>query len=137
MYNDHQLSRIYDRTSGYCHICRKKLAFTNYGRPRSRGAWEIEHSVPRVNGGTDHGNNLYAACIPCNRTKGSGSTRSARNANGRTRSPLSRKARIEKRQGNKIVGGGTGALIGSAFGPVGTIVGGIFGLLLGSSIDID
>ncbi len=37
-FDDHMLSRIYDRTSGYCHICSKKLSFTNYNRPGSKGA---------------------------------------------------------------------------------------------------
>lgn len=36
------LNAIYDRTSGYCHLCGKKLAFTNYARFGERGAWEIE-----------------------------------------------------------------------------------------------
>lgn len=77
-WSDSQLSAIYDRTSGYCHICRKKLAFSNYACSGERGAWEVEHSVPRAAGGTDRLNNLFAACIDCNRSKGACSTRSCR-----------------------------------------------------------
>jgi 5-methylcytosine-specific restriction endonuclease McrA len=84
VYSDDGLSRIYDRTSSYWHICRKKLSFTNYGRYGCRGAWEVEHSIARANGGSNHGNNLYAACMSCNRGKGVGTTRSARAAHGRT-----------------------------------------------------
>jgi HNH endonuclease len=61
------LRRIYDRTCGYCHLCGKKLSFQNYGRFEKRRAWEIEHSIPRAMGGSDHLNNLYPACIGCNR----------------------------------------------------------------------
>lgn len=137
MYSSEQLSRIYDRTSGYCHICRKKLAFTNYGRPSARGAWEVEHSVARANGGSQHGNNLYAACITCNRAKGAATTRSVRAANGRTSAPLSRKARAAKRRGHTVFGAGAGAIVGSALGPAGTIVGGFIGALMGNSAKID
>jgi 5-methylcytosine-specific restriction endonuclease McrA len=137
MYSDEQRSRIYDKTSGYCHICKKKLAFTNYGRRGARGAWEVEHSVPRAAGGSHHGNNLYASCIPCNRTKGCGTTRTARRANGRTAAPLSRKARAEKRRGNAVVGAGAGALLGAMLGPAGIVVGGVVGALVGDAVKVD
>ena len=70
-FTDKKLNAIYDRSRGYCHICGKKLAFINYGNFGKRGAWEVDHSKPRVKGGTDHPNNLYPACISCNRSKGS------------------------------------------------------------------
>jgi hypothetical protein len=57
-----RLNDIYDRTTGRCHLCGKRLAFHNYGCHGTRGAWHIEHSVPRANGGTDHVNNLYPGC---------------------------------------------------------------------------
>ena len=69
-YSDERLSDIYDRTSGYCHICGKKLSFSNYCRPGCKGAWEVEHSKARVNGGCDSLNNLYAACMCPFSTKG-------------------------------------------------------------------
>ena len=58
-----------DRTSGYCHICHRKLAFTKYGIVGAKGACEVEHSRPQALGGTHHSNNKYAACISCNREK--------------------------------------------------------------------
>src|SRR2546423_8127834 len=82
--------RIYDRTDGYCHLCCKKLSFINYACYGARGAWEVEHSIPRSRGGTDHLNNLYPACISCNRYKAAQSSRSARSLNGRKRAPFSR-----------------------------------------------
>ena len=130
-WTDNELEAIYDRTSGYCHLCSKKLAFTNYAEPGRRGAWEVEHSVPRASGGTDRMNNLYAACIECNRSKQARSTRSCRADNGRSRAPLNRGARRSAKVQSALVGGGLGALLGSLFGPLGTIVGGSLGAHLG------
>jgi len=73
-FSSEQLNQIYNRTSGYCHICHKKLAFKNYGVFGARGAWEVEHSNPQAKGGTNRLNNLYPACITCNRSKGASRT---------------------------------------------------------------
>lgn len=132
-YSTDELEVIYDRTSGYCHLCRKKLAFTNYGVLGARGAWEVEHSVARANGGTDRLNNLYAACIPCNREKRDGSTRAARARNGHTRAPLSREKRAQVRTRNTVAGGAAGAAVGGMlFGPVGALIGGGIGATIGN-----
>lgn len=137
-YSDEMLSGIYDRTSGYCHICGKKLAFKNYGTPGARGAWEIEHSVPRANGGTDRRNNLYAACIPCNREKRDGSTRAARARHGRTRAPLSREKRAAARRRNAVAGGAAGAVIGGRFfGTAGALIGVLIGAAIGDSAKVE
>jgi hypothetical protein len=53
-----RLRAVYDRTGGYCHICHKKLAFTNYAAFGRRGAWETEHSVAQVLGGSNRLGNL-------------------------------------------------------------------------------
>jgi 5-methylcytosine-specific restriction endonuclease McrA len=130
-WTDDQLEAIYDRTSGYCHLCSKKLAYTNYASTGSRGAWEVEHSVPKACGGTDRMNNLYAACIDCNRSKQARSTRNCRAQNGRSRAPLNRRARKTARTQSALAGAGLGALLGSAFGPFGAVVGGALGAHLG------
>jgi hypothetical protein len=75
--SEQNLNAVYDRTSGYCHICGKKLSFCNYGLHGRRGAWEIEHSLARFNGGSDSLCNLYPACIGCNRRKRHFTTRTA------------------------------------------------------------
>lgn len=126
-YTVEQLSRIYDRTSGYCHICCKKLAFSNYAAPGARGAWEVEHSRPKCLGGTDHLNNLYPACITCNRGKGAGCTRKARASYARSRAPLSVTKRGEARARNAAAGAAVGALIGSFAGPLGFVAGALIG----------
>jgi hypothetical protein len=107
-----RINEIFDRTSGKCHLCHKKLSFENYGHPGDRGAWEIEHSVPRACGGSDRLNNLYAACISCNRAKGARTTRSMRLRRGLTRAPMSANARTAAKRWNAFGGGLLGALPG-------------------------
>lgn len=60
---------IFQKTEGRCYYCRKQLAYDNYGVVGARGAWELDHKIPRSQGGSDHANNLIAACVGCNRDK--------------------------------------------------------------------
>lgn len=135
-YSEDRMNDIYDRTDGYCHLCGKKLAFKNYGVFGARGAWEVEHSVARALGGTDRLNNLYAACISCNRSKGRRATRAIRALYGRTRAPLSRRRKEAVREKNATLGALIGAGLGGlAKGVPGALVGGLFGAWLGHSQD--
>ena len=135
--DDNKLERIYRRTDGQCHICRKRLCFSNYGAIGKRGAWEIEHSRPRSKGGTDHLNNLYAACISCNRSKGNGTTASARGGNGYRTAALSEK----RKNGNAWTGGAVGALAFLFVPPplrfAAAVVGGVVGAVVGKSSEPD
>lgn len=137
-YSDEQLDRIYDRTNGRCHVCRKRLAFTNYGSVGRRGAWEVDHSRPRARGGSDHGNNLYAACIACNRSKQAVTSRAVRAREGFKRAPLSQHGRDARRAANTttgaIIGGIAGALV---LGLPGILLGGAAGGVFGNSRDPD
>jgi 5-methylcytosine-specific restriction endonuclease McrA len=127
-----RLKRIYNRTCGYCHLCHKKLALTNYGRSGAKGGWHVEHSRARANGGSDHGNNLYPACISCNIEKGTVTTATARASHGKSRAPLSRKARSEAKADNAVFGAVVaGAAGGALFGPIGALGGAILGALNG------
>jgi 5-methylcytosine-specific restriction endonuclease McrA len=134
---EQELRKIYDRTTGYCHICHKKLAFKNYGVCGKQGAWENEHSNPRANGGTNRSNNLYAACIRCNRSKGANATRSARARHGKTRAPLCVEKRKNAKLANAVAYGLAGAGAGSVLGPVGTLVGALIGTHVGSKKNPD
>ncbi len=133
-YENEKLNQIYAKTDGYCHICHKKLALSNYGVNGAKGSWHVEHSKPKAKGGTDHMNNLYAACISCNIEKGTSHTKTARAKNGNTRAPYS-KEKKQKIKTNNTVGGATiGSGIGWAIGgPVGGLVGGLIGGAIGSS----
>lgn len=130
-YKAEQRRAIYDRTSGYCHICHKKLAFNNYGKNGTRGAWEVEHSKPKAKGGTDNLNNLYPACIACNRDKSTSTTRTARKYHGTKKAPLSVKNREQAKAKNVLAGAVLGGASGSFFGPLGTVVGAALGAKLG------
>jgi len=132
------LRRIYDRTAGYCHICKKKLNFNNYSERGAKGTWEVEHSRPRSKGGTDHLNNLYAACISCNQSKGIHTTQTARSWHNRTRAPLSKvkrkNAKYVNTAGGAIIGAGIGALVA---GPTGALIGAAIGGKAGYDTDPD
>ena len=52
---------IYERDAGYCSYCGVFVPW---------GTEHIDHSVSRINGGTNHLNNLRLACSPCNLSKG-------------------------------------------------------------------
>jgi len=130
-----RLNSIYDKTDGYCHLCHRKLSFKNYGKRNTKGAWHIEHSVPQAKGGTNHLNNLYAACIPCNEDKNTRHTRSVRKANGVSHAPHSR-AKKEQIKNNNMIGlGSIGFLTGlNIAGPIGAILGAVIGSEVGKSI---
>lgn len=106
-YDDAFLDRVHAKTNGKCHICRKTLARRNHGCVNKRGAWEVDHSVPRSRNGTDHLNNLLPACIECNRTKSDSSTTTARAAFGFSSTPFSAAIRQE----NAVTGGVIGLLV--------------------------
>ncbi len=130
------LRRIYDRTDGHCHICGKKLSFTNYAISSDRGAWEVEHSVAKAKGGTNHPNNLFPACITCNRKKGTRTSRTARIQHDRKRAPLSRDRKESIRGNNTLAGVTFGAVVGGFLGgPPGAFIGGTLGGILGHSSD--
>jgi 5-methylcytosine-specific restriction endonuclease McrA len=130
------LRRIFDRTSGKCHICHKSLVFEAYGKTRHEGAWEIDHSRPKAHGGKDHLNNLFPACPECNRAKQTKSAREARKAKGKRRPPLNRRKRRQVVLENAAAKGIIGAVLGSVL-PLGPIGGAILGALKGLSEDPD
>lgn len=129
--------RIYDRTSGYCHICKKKLSFRNYGKKDERGAWEVDHSQPHSKGGADHLNNLYACCVTCNRTKGTCTSQTARSWYDRKKAPLSRVRRKEVKYTNAIFGGIAGLIIGLFVSPLAALFAVAVGGRIGYDVDPD
>jgi HNH endonuclease len=130
------LERIFAKTDGRCHLCHKQLSWCNYGACGTRGAWEVDHSVPRAPGGTDHGNNLFAACMSCNRSKQHGSTRTHRRSNGVRRAPLSRQTRIEARNANMLGVGSIGVCLGGLIGgPPLALLCGLLGAAVGWDAD--
>ncbi len=133
-YTQIQIRRIYDRTDGHCHLCYCKLSIINFGKRGERGAWEVEHSRARAVGGTDHGNNLKPACVSCNRSKGTLTTRTVRGWNGVSRSPYSKTKKRAMRKENTTAGAVLGATLGLAAGLPGAVIGAVFGALIGDNI---
>ncbi|QQE10027.1 HNH endonuclease [Planctomycetota bacterium] len=96
-FSDEQLQKIWERTNGKCHLCGAWHTFDTYAQD---DGWEVDHSKPQAKGGSDHMNNLYVACIPCNRSKGDQlSAREVRKSNGLQTIPPSTK---EVRRTRKI-----------------------------------
>lgn len=134
-YAPETLKKLYDKTNGRCHICYKKLARVNYGKHGRRGAWEVDHSVPRARGGTDRQSNLLPACTTCNRSKQDSTTRVARSEHGHTRRPRSRQEVKEAQNTGAVTGLVSGLLVGARVGgPPGAVVGGLIGFFIGSSV---
>jgi len=130
-YDSLTLSNIYDKTNGCCHICHKKLAFSNYGKHGAKASWYVDHSNPKAKGGSNHFNNLLPACIPCNLEKSTVTTRTARSWKGKTRAPLSKKGRQEVRNKNALNGAAIGGFVGLIGGSVGAAVGAAIGGIIG------
>jgi len=129
------LERVFERTDGKCHICHRRVAWRNYGALGSRGAWEVDHSVPRALGGTDRLSNLLPAHIRCNRSKQAASSRAARGQHSRSRAPLSANRRRAARVRNGVVGAGFGWLLATIFVPQVRIAATALGAVAGASID--
>ena len=136
-YDVDQLERIFEKTNGRCHICRSQLNFDNYGKAGNSNAWEVEHSVPRAKGGTNHLNNLFASCVTCNRSKGSSTTRSARAKSGYKSAPLPKSKKIS----NALTGGVLGAFATFLVPPhirVATVLlGAVIGAVIGHEVEPD
>jgi 5-methylcytosine-specific restriction endonuclease McrA len=129
-----KLRKVYDRTNGACHICYKKLSFSSHGKRGYKGAWHVDHSKPRIYGGTDRLNNLYAACISCNIEKSTSSSRSARSKHGYTRAPYSKAKKDNIRNENTATGAIIGGILGSFAGSLGIAIGATIGGAIGKDV---
>lgn len=129
----HRLKQIFKKTDGRCHICHRKLAFQNHGKTDTKGAWHVEHSIPRAKGGTDHLNNLYAACVGCNHDKGILTSRTARGTCGNSRAPYSKARKEAIKRDNTGTGMIIGGILGLVGGPIGCVIGATVGGIIGNS----
>jgi len=57
---------VFNKTNGLCRHCRTELVLENYGSRHDEGGWEVDHSNPKANGGTDLSRNLFPLCWQCN-----------------------------------------------------------------------
>ncbi|HMV26885.1 MAG TPA: HNH endonuclease signature motif containing protein [bacterium] len=136
-YDHTKLKKIFERANGRCHLCHKELALRNYGIQGARGAWEVDHSLPKASGGSDHLNNLLPAHISCNRRKQDDSNRKIRSAYGYSKKPLSKTESISRKESNTLAGGTVGLLIGLCFNPLAAIGGALFGAAVAFEADVE
>lgn len=70
--------RILQRDAGLCQLCLAK-GIVNYCAGKKFGA-QVDHIVPKFEGGTDEDDNLQTVCVPCHKEKtASESARAQRN----------------------------------------------------------
>ncbi len=132
--NHERLKQIFKKTDGNCHLCFKKLKFSNYAKYGLEGPWEIEHSKAKAIGGSNHLNNLFPACIPCNIEKGTLNSRTIRLRYGKLRTPYSKHKKEYIRAENTAAGVIVGSIIGVAvMGPAGGILCGVIGGVIGNN----
>lgn len=60
---------IFDKNNGKCALCGNELVFELHGNREREGGWEVDHSRPKEDGGTEHLNNLQPMCWRCNLKK--------------------------------------------------------------------
>ncbi len=128
-FNWETLARVHEKTDGRCHLCGEDMALDDY-----REGWEVDHSNPKSLGGSNHLNNLFAACISCNRGKGNRNSRLVRYKNGLQRSPLSQGERSRNQIRNVALCSTGAGLIGMAIHPKGFWMGVILGSVIGFAL---
>lgn len=137
-FDDATRRAVFAKTNGRCHLCGEPMALSNYGNHGARGAWEVDHSTPKSQAGTDHLNNLYAAHTVCNRSKQARSSASVRRENGRTRAPMSAAAMKELKTGDAWIGALSVGLLGARFcGPPGLLIGAVIGAIGAYAVNRD
>lgn len=62
--------RILSRDKGLCQVCLEES--------KLRPAKQVDHKVPKAEGGTDEDNNLQAICVPCHQAKTAAEARRGR-----------------------------------------------------------
>lgn len=113
------LQQIYQSTRGYCHRCRRKLAFTGYARASVRGAWDIDARL------------LRPACTACLSGHVVKARRPARRSPAHAPPVAAAPVSVGAAGGgcrHTLLGGLLGALV---LGPWGALLGG----LLGAEVD--
>lgn len=109
----HTLHSIYG--NGYCHRCRRKLAFSGFARQAVRGAWDIDAC-------------LRPACGPCLARPTRAAPKDSPKPKRLAASPSAQRPARARRRGtvcrHTVLGGLLGAFVA---GPWGALVGGLLG----------
>jgi len=62
--------RVFEKTRGRCHRCKRKLVFASHSKFGKRGAWSIELIKRQFSYMGDYFHNLYPACMRCEGQEG-------------------------------------------------------------------
>ena len=116
-FDDDTLRSIYAATAGFCHRCRRKLAYSRFGCDAGRGAWDIDAVCPQPRATA-----LVPICRACRQR-----------APLRPPPPAPAEPAPSSSSGPAAEGAAvsTGALVGGAFG---ALLGGLWGALLGGLV---
>lgn len=136
-YDREELRRVFDRSSGRCHLCHGDLVFSAYGDTGHRAGWEVDHSKARRRGGSDRLQNLLPAHVACNRAKGAASSRSFRRTKGKRFAPLSVEARKRSRARNAACSAAAGWGLASLACPQLRLLALVVGADVGHGVDPD
>jgi hypothetical protein len=117
-FDDDTLRSIYAATAGFCHRCRRKLAYSRFGCDAGRGAWDIDAVCPQPRATA-----LVPICRACQRRAPLRPPQPAAPAR-----PVPEDISEPAPEGAAV---STGALVGGAFG---ALLGGLWGALLGGLV---
>jgi len=115
------LRQIYGTTRGYCHCCRRKLAFGGYARTAGRGAWDIDARALRP---------ACCACLvgPAPKARHERVANFVREAATVVPVPVPAALSPGRAGAGALLGGLVGGLLGAVvFGPWGALLGGVLG----------
>jgi hypothetical protein len=119
-FDDDTLRSIYAATAGFCHRCRRKLAYMRFGCDDGRGAWDIDAVCP-----APRATALMPICRAC---RPHALLRPAQSPAPAPASAVHSDIRAPAPEGTAV---STGALVGGAFG---ALLGGLWGALLGGLV---
>lgn len=116
------LHSIYSATHGFCHCCRRKLAFARFGAADGRGAWDIDATSPHPKSTA-----LVPVCLGCRpRAFARPAPAATRQTSALPSPPLDKPTGTPLSLG-ALIGGACGALLGGLWGAV---LGGLVGATL-------
>jgi hypothetical protein len=118
--DDDTLRSIYAATAGFCHRCRRKLAYMRFACDDGRGAWDIDAVCP-----APRATALLPICRACSQRA---PLRPAQPRPAAPAEPVPADIPSPAPEGTSV---STGALVGGAFG---ALLGGLWGALLGGLV---
>lgn len=118
--DDDTLRSIYAATAGFCHRCRRKLAYSRFACDDGRGAWDIDAVCPQPRATA-----LLPICRACQQHA---PLRPVQDTAPTPAEPVPADISPPAGEGAAV---STGALVGGAFG---ALLGGLWGALLGGLV---